>query len=429
MTDFDRRQMLKLGAAAGGAIVASAQSAAAAPSSAEAVVDTGSVADGKVEFPAWTAPTERPAGPPPAPLPPSERVGFAVLGLGRLALEEILPAFGQAKRAKLVALISGTPEKAARVAAQYGVSPDALYGYDDWAKVGANGAIDAVYVVTPNALHKAAVVAAAGAGKHVLCEKPMATSSADCEAMIAACAKAERHLMIAYRCQYEPNNRAVQALVRERRYGAAGLIDAVNVQNMAAPDQWRFRKALSGGGALPDIGLYCLNAARFLTGEEPIEVFGRTFAPPGDPRFREVEEMVSFTLRFPSGLVANSAASYGLHENRRLGVGLPGAAIEFTNAFAYEGQQVRVAHRDGNAESVDDRRIPAKNQFALELDHLAECIRTGRMPRTPGQEGLADQRIMEAIYRSAETGQPVALPMAAGLDTTRGPALPDDQAG
>ena len=186
---------------------------------------------------------------------------------------------------------------------------------------------------------------------------------------------------------------------------------------------------LSGGGALPDIGLYCLNAARFLTGEEPIEVFARTFAPPGDPRFKEVEEMVSFTLRFPSGLVANSAASYGLHENRRLGVGLPGAAIEIGNAFAYEGQQVRVAHRDGNTESVDDRRIPAKNQFALELDHLAECIRTGRMPRTPGQEGLADQRIMEAIYRSAETGQPVALAKIAGLDTTRGPALPEDQAG
>ena len=172
MTDLDRRQMLKLGAAAGGAIVGSATSDAAAPSSAEAVVDTGSVVDGKVEFPAWTAPTERPSGPPPAPLPPSDRVGFAVLGLGRLALEEILPAFGQAKRAKLVALISGTPDKAALVAAQYGVPPEAVYGYDDWAEVKANAAIDAVYVVTPNALHKKAVVAAAGAGKHVLCEKP-----------------------------------------------------------------------------------------------------------------------------------------------------------------------------------------------------------------------------------------------------------------
>ncbi len=352
-----------------------------------------------------------------------------MLGLGRLALEQILPAFGQAKRAKLVALISGTPEKANRVAAQYGVSPDAVYGYDGWAGVKANAAIEAVYVVTPNALHREAVVAAADAGKHVLCEKPMATSSADCEAMIAACAKAQRHLMIAYRCQYEPNNRAVQAMVRDGRYGPAGLIDAVNVQNMAAPNQWRFRKALAGGGALPDIGLYCLNAARFLSGEEPIEVFARTYSTPGDPRFREVEEMVSFTLRFPSGLVANNAASYGLHENRRLGVGLPGAAIEFSNAFAYEGQQVRVAHRDESSESVDDRRIPARNQFALELDHMAECIRTDRMPRTPGQEGLADQRIMEAIYRSAETGLPVALPSVVGRDTTRGPALPEDQAG
>ncbi len=427
MNDPDRRQILRLAAAAaaGGAVTVPAAAAAAA----EQVVDTGSIEGGKVTFPAWTAATERPAGPPPAPLPPAERVGFAVLGLGRLALEEILPAFGAAKRARLVALISGTPDKAKLVASQHGVAPDAVYGYGDWAAIKANPAIEAVYIVTPNALHREGTLAAAQAGKHVLCEKPMATSSADCQAMIDACATAQRHLMIAYRCQYEPNNRAVQAMVRDRRYGAALLYDAVNTQNMAAPAQWRFDKALAGGGALPDIGLYCLNGARFLTGEEPVEVFGRTSATPGDPRFREVEEMVSFMLRFPSGLVANCAASYGLHENRRLGIGMPGAGIEFANAFAYAGQQVRVAHRDGDAESIDDRRLPARNQFALELDHMAECIRTGRVPRTPGQEGLADQRIMEAIYRSAEIGQPVALSNVQGLDTTRGPALVPENPG
>ncbi len=188
-------------------------------------------------------------------------------------------------------------------------------------------------------------------------------------------------------------------------------------------------KALAGGGALPDIGLYCLNGARFLSGEEPTEVHAHTSSTPGDPRFREVEEQVTFTLRFPSGLVANCAASYGLHENRRLGLGMPAAAIEFADAFAYAGQKVQIAHRDGDAEAVVDRRIPARNQFALELDHMAECIATGRRPRTPGEEGLADQRIMEAIYRSAETGQPVPLPRVEGLDTTRGPALPPDAQG
>ncbi len=424
MSDPDRRHILRLAAATAAGTALSAAGAQAA----EKAVDTGAVQGGKVEFPTWTAPTERPAAPPPAPLPPSERVGFAVLGLGRLALEEILPAFAQTKRAKLVALISGTPDKARLVASQYGVRPEAVYGYGDWATIAADPAIETVYVVTPNGLHREQTLAAAAAGKHVLCEKPMANTSADCQAMIDACAGAKRHLMIAYRCQYESHNRAVQAMVRDGRYGPALLYDAVNTQNMAAPTQWRFDKALAGGGALPDIGLYCLNGVRFLTGEEPLEVFARTYSTPNDPRFREVEEMVSFTLRFPSGLVANCAASYGLHENRRLGFGLPGAAVDFTNAFAYTGHQLRVSHRDGEIETVEDRRIGAKNQFALEIDHMAECVRTGRRPRTPGEEGLADQRIMEAIYRSAETGQPIALPRVEALDTTRGPALPADGA-
>ncbi len=426
MPDPDRRQMLKLAAAtaAAGATLGSSPASAAEPT-----VDTGAVQGGKIEFPSWTAPTERPAGPTPAPLPPGQRVGFAVLGLGRLALEEILPAFGESKRAKLVALISGTPDKAKLVASQHGIAPEAVYGYGDWDRIKADAAIQVVYIVTPNALHRESVLAAAAAGKHVLCEKPMATSSADCQAMIEACAKAGRHLMIAYRCQYEPNNRALQDMVRTGQYGAPKLYDAVNTQNMAAPTQWRLVKRMAGGGALPDIGLYCLNGVRFITGEEPVEVFASTYATPNDPRFREVEEQVSFTLRFPSGLVANCAASYGLHENRRLGLNLPGAAVEFSNAFAYEGQRLQTAHRDGVAEAVVERRISVKNQFALELDHMAECVTTGRKPRTPGEEGLADQRIMEAIYRSAATGQPVALPRVEGLDTTRGPALPPDQAG
>ncbi len=426
MPDPDRRQMLKLAAATA---AAGATLGTSAVSAAEPVVDTGAVQAGKIEFPSWTAPTERPAGPTPAPLPPDRRVGFAVLGLGRLALEEILPAFAESKRAKLVALISGTPDKAKLVASQHGIAPEAVFGYGDWERIKADAAIEVVYVVTPNALHRESVLAAAAAGKHVLCEKPMATASADCQAMIDACATADRHLMVAYRCQYEPNNRALQDMVRTGQYGAPKLYDAVNTQNMAAPTQWRLAKRMAGGGALPDIGLYCLNGIRFLSGEEPVEVFARTSATPNDPRFREVEEQVSFTLRFPSGLVANCAASYGLHENRRLGLNLPGAAVEFSNAFAYEGQRLQIAHRDGPAEAVVERRISAKNQFALELDHMAECVTTGRKPRTPGEEGLADQRIMEAIYRSAETGQPVALPRVEGLDTTRGPALPPDQAG
>ena len=420
MIAIDRRHVMQLGAAM--AAVATGPAAAA-----EAVVDTGSVKDGKVSFPAWTADTERPSGGPPNPTPMSDRVGIAVVGLGRLSLEQILPAFAMSKRARLAGLVSGTPEKAGLVAAQYGISAEAIYGYDDWDAIARNPAIEAVYIVLPNALHKPATLRAAAAGKHVLCEKPMATSAADCQAMIDACDRARRTLMIAYRCQYEPHNRAVQALVRSGSFGAAGLMSAVNVQNMAAPSQWRFNKALAGGGALPDIGLYCLNGARSLVGEEPLEVMGRSFSPAGDDRFREIEATIAFMLRFPSGFIANCSASYGLHEHRGFSLHLPGAAIDLQNAFAYEGQRLFVAHRSSAAEAIEERRLGARNQFALELDHMADCVRSGRRPRTPGQEGLQDQWLMEAIYRSAATGQPVSLPTIAGLDTTRGPALSDDQ--
>ena len=422
MSFQERRRFIQLGAGAiAGAALAPSGAGAAAP-----VIDTGSVEGGTVVFPAWTAPTERPSGGPPDVLPPGERIGFAVAGLGRLALEEILPAFGEAKRAKLVALISGTPDKAKLVAKQHGLPDTAIHAYGAIGAIAADASIQVVYVVTPNALHKDLVIALLKAGKHVLCEKPMATGSADAQAMVDAAAAAGRKLMIAYRSQYEPHNRAVQKLIRDKTFGPVGLIEAVNTQNMAAPTQWRLKRALAGGGALPDIGLYCLNGVRFITGEEPIEIFARQWSAANDERFKEVEETIAFTLRFPSGLLAQCSASYGLHENRTMTLHTPAAAIQFDNAFAYTGHRLTVRHRDGMAESSDQRQLAAKNQFALELDHMADCVRTDRKPRTPGEEGVQDHKLMEAIYRSAETGAPVALEPVATTDGTRGPPLADE---
>ena len=385
-------------------------------------VDTGETKGNKVEFPNWTASTERPTPGPPNPTPPGRRVGYAVAGLGRLALENILPAFGQCKHSRLVSLVSGSPEKAKTVAAQYGIPPERVYGYDRFEAIASNPEIQAVYIVLPNGLHQEYVVRAARAGKHVLCEKPMANSSEQARAMVAACKEANRLLMIAYRSQYEPHNRQLLRMLRDQRFGPLQLLLAANTQNMADPAQWRLKKELAGGGSLPDVGLYCLNAARFLSGEEPIEVMGRTYSPPDDPRFSQVEDVASFTLRFPSGFIAQCTSSYGLHEARYLHAHTPAAAFDFQNAFAYSGHQLRVAHRDGKVESVDELRVESKDQFALELDHFSECIRANRQPHTPGEEGLQDQLVMEAIYRSAAIGQPVRLPPVSGRDTTRGPA-------
>ena len=401
-----------------------ALSAAAGPATAQSSpppIDIGRVRDGRVVFPPWRGEAEPPSPPPPDPLPPGQRVGFALVGLGRLTLEELLPAFGECRYARPVALVSGTPEKARLVAAQYGIKPEAVHGYADMRRLRDDPEVRAIYVVTPNALHREHVEAAAAAGKHVLCEKPMATSSADARAMIAACESARVKLMIAYRIQYEPHNREVVRTVRSGEWGAARLIETNNCQVQGDPAQWRLDKRMAGGGSLPDIGIYCLNTARAITGEEPVEVFARIHTPPNDPRFREVEDTVAFTLRFPSGTFANCASSYSAFNSKSLRVQLEEGWADLENAYAYRGQRLLLATRDGDRQVTEQPRIRARNQFALEMDHFARCILEDRRPRTPGEEGLRDHLAMEAIYRSAATGQPVAMEPVPGTDTSRGP--------
>jgi predicted dehydrogenase len=386
-------------------------------------VDRGRVEDGRVGFPNWRGEADRPEPPPPAPMPPDRRVGFAVMGLGRLTLGQILPAFAQCRAARPVALVSGDREKAAVVAAQYGIAPDAVYGYDEVARLRDNPAVQAVYVVTPNGLHRDHVRDVAAAGKHVLCEKPMASTSDEARAMVADCEAAGVLLMVAYRCQYETFNRTAIRMVRSGEYGRPRLIEATNTQVQGTADQWRMKGPLAGGGALPDIGLYCLNSARAVIGEEPVEVFARVVNPAGDPRYAEIEETVAFMLRFPSGAIANCAASYGAHESKDMRIRLERGWLDLENAFAYGGQRLRVARRSGEREAVDEIRLQPGNQFALEIDHMAECVLTGRRPRTPGEEGVQDHVIMEALYRSAREGGPVALPERPGLDLFRGPEV------
>ena len=410
-------------------IVASGLAALASTRAAAAPIDEGSVAGDRVTFPPIHAATERPDASPPNAEAPDRRVGFAIMGLGRLALENILPAFGACKHARPVALVSGDPAKMRAIATQYGIAPSRCYGYDDFgnARMRDDAAIEVVYVVLPNGLHRDAVVRAAAAGKHVLCEKPMANSPDEARAMIDACKRAGRRLMIAYRCQYEVNNRELARQARAGMLGRIQLIDAINTQNQGDPSQWRQNLALAGGGALPDVGLYCLNTTRALLGEEPVAVSAIIHSPAGDPRFREVESNVAFTLRFPSGALANCATSYSVHEHRNLRVLGVEATGEIENAFAYEGQKLRIAQRSGKAERTSEYALAHENQFALEIDHMAQCVRADVQPRTPGEEGLADQIVMAAIYEAARTGRTVPLTADPRIDAFRGPQ-PEDAA-
>lgn len=358
------------------------------------------------------------------------RLGIAIVGLGRLSLEEIMPALASSKRCRVTALVSGDREKAKRVAAMYDVPESSLYDYQTFDQLRDNSSVHAVYIVLPNALHREFTVRAAKAGKHVLCEKPMATSVADCQAMIDACKAAQRLLMIAYRIQYEPLNRQVMEWVRGGSVlGKIKLIDMANCQNQSKENvhQWRHVKALAGGGALPDIGLYCLNTARFLLGEEPVEVSASQYSSEGDTRFNEVEEAILWQMRFPSGVRVQCTSSYATFTSKRYRVLGDKGWADMDPAFSYQGLQLK---RSRIAEDTDEFIAPgieqistkAKNQFALEMDHFAECVASNKQPWTPGEEGLQDQRIMDAIYESARIGKPVRLTPVETLDSFRGTA-------
>ena len=337
--------------------------------------------------------------------PRKGKIGYAVVGLGSYATRQIMPNFAGCEHSRLVALVSGTPAKLEQYGVEYGIPATHRYSYADYDRIRDNPDIDAVYVVLPNAMHAEYSIRAAQAGKHVMCEKPMAVSVAECEAMIAACRKAGTKLMIGYRSRFEPYNRLAIELARSGHVGPTRMITADH-GFPARPNQWRLDKPMSGGGSLMDIGIYSLNAARYLTGEEPVDVSAIESTDRSDPRFKTVEDRISFLLRFPSGIQANCISSYSSAHNAYRITGTEGW-IEMEPATPYAGQTMRI-RKDGE---VTPRVLPApaKNQFAGQLDHLAECILNNTTPIVAGEEGLADLRVIEAIYRSAAEGRTIKL--------------------
>ena len=340
--------------------------------------------------------------------PPGRKLGYAVVGLGSYATRQIMPQFVNCEHSRLVALVSGTPAKLEKYGAEYGIPAANRYDYRNFDRIRDNPAIDIVYVILPNALHREYSVRASQAGKHVMCEKPMAISSAECREMIAAARTAGRKLMIGYRSRFEPYNRLAIELARGGFVGPTRTIRAAHGFD-ASPGIWRLDRPLSGGGSMMDIGIYSLNAARYLTGEEPVSVSALESTDRRDPRFATVEDRVSFDLRFPSGAVASCISSYSSSHNEYRIIGTKGW-IDMEPATSYSGQTMRI-NREGKTE---DRRLAAatKNQFAGQLDHLSECVMTGAEPIVPGEEGLRDVALIEAIYRSAREGRTIDMARA-----------------
>ncbi len=327
-----------------------------------------------------------------------QTIGYCVVGLGRIA-GHYLEGSRSSKYTRITGLVSGHRDKAERIAKLYGVPPNSIYSYDNYDAMASNKAIDAVIVCLPNSMHAEYTIRAARAGKHVLCEKPMCTSVAEGQAMIDACAKAGKKLMIAYRCQYEPLHlKAIQTL-RSGDLGTVSTIESAFGFNIGA-GEWRLNRKLAGGGPLMDVGIYCLNACRYLTGEEPGDLKANMSVIGNDPRFKEVEEYVAWTMKFPSGVVATCQTTYGINMPGYFHVRGSKGYLRMDPAFNYDGMRMTV-HID-RREPVEERnpeRDPA--QFPRETDHLAECILQNKTPKSPGEEGLRDMRLMTEIYKSA----------------------------
>lgn len=326
--------------------------------------------------------------------------GFAVVGLGELTESDILPAFASTKRARLVALVSGDRKKAEAFAARYGVPESGVYTYDTFDRIADNPDIDAVYIVLPNNMHAEYAVRACRAGKHVLVEKPMATSVKECETMIAAAKEAGKLLSVAYRLRYEPYTREMIRMAREKAFGATRVICAEAGFSIGHPGQWRLSKEAAGGGSMMDIGIYAVNAARYLAGEEPVEVTAFESTNREDPRFKEVEDTITWQMRFPGGILANCVSSYGAPFDR-FRVHAERGSFELEPGLARRGLRMRVS-QEGR---MEPKELPQVDHFAAMMDDLAECAATGKAVLTDGMDGLNDLRVIEAVYESARLGR------------------------
>lgn len=331
----------------------------------------------------------------------AKKIRYAVVGLGWIAQEVILPGFHGAKNSELTAFVTDDAEKAKELGEKYDVSETLDYdGYDNFLR---SGKVDAVYLTVPNHLHKDYTVRAAQAGIHVLCEKPMANSVPECEEMIRAAKQNNVKLMIAYRLHFEPANLRAIEIAQSGELGELRIFNSVFSQQV--PEGNVRLKKTAGGGPLMDMGVYPINASRYLFREEPIEVTA-IGANNGDPRFREVHEMVTAVLRFPQEKLAVLTCSFGAAPADAYQVVGTKGEMWLQPAFDYHTEsKMRLKINDKEKES----KFGKVDQFGGEIEYFSRCILDNREPEPSGQEGLADIRIVEALLQSARSGQPVKL--------------------
>lgn len=333
------------------------------------------------------------------------KVRYAVVGLGYISQIAVLPAFAHAREnSELAALVSGDPQKLRKLSRKYKVKR--TYSYEQYADCLKSGEIDAVYIALPNHMHRAYTESAAQAGIHVLCEKPMAFDETECDVMIAAAEKGRIKLMIAYRLHFERGNLNAVEVVNSGRIGEPRIFTSVFSQQVKEGNSRL--KANIGGGAIYDMGVYCINAARYLFRAEPEQVFAWNMSS-SDKRFREVPEMTSGLLKFSDDRIASFTTSFGATDRSVFEVIGTKGVLKMDPAYEMVDElktEITIGSR------TVKKKFRKRDQFAPELVYFSDCIIHNKQPEPSGREGLADVRIIRALLESAEINRPVTVPQA-----------------
>ena len=339
------------------------------------------------------------------------KIGYAVVGLGYISQTAVLPAFAHARsNSELRALVSGDAAKLKTLGRKYRVPH--LYSYERFDQCLRNDEIDAVYIALPNSMHAAYTIAAARAGVHVLCEKPMALSVDECDQMIAACEENDVKLMIAYRLHFEEANLKAVDLLHGRKIGEPRVFNSTFTMQVKKGNI-RLDREL-GGGPLWDIGIYCFNAARYLFRAEPTEVMAMHARKPelstADQRFAEVEEATAAILRFPNERLATFVCSFGAADASAYEVAGTKGVLRVDPAYELAKALKHQLTLDGREQS---RTFGKRDQFAPELIYFSDCILKKREPEPSGEEGKADVAIIRALFDSAAEGRAIRLDVPA----------------
>ncbi len=328
-----------------------------------------------------------------------KKIRYAAVGLGRISCQHFMPGTKMSQFGQITGLVSGHPDKAAKFAAEYGIPQKNIYTYETYDQMKDNPDIDAVYIGLPNNMHAEYTIRAAKAGKHVLCEKPMANTVEDCKAMIEACRTANRKLMIAYRCQLEPTFLQARKMIQDGVIGKVQAIESANGFNIA-PNEWRSDVKYAGGGPLMDVGIYSLNACRWLLREEPQDISAHSYVDPSDPRFKGVEETIGWVMKFPSGVIAICNTTYGANMESFIRLHGSKGTLEIFG-FGYDGIHMTVKTRPA-MEQPQPETSKDPHQFLVESDYFSRCIMNNTQPSLSGEEGLRDMEAITRIYAAAK---------------------------